>query len=393
MEAKASDTALQRKMAAGRDGTRKTGRSALRALRLGLARSAADLFDMPLSVIGAVQTRSAQDALAEHLRDDRLLLLLDGPDGRVGGASVDRGALAALIQQQTTGRVLGGDPGERPFTATDAAMVAPLMDEMLARAGGIADSALDRKCLDGYRFGARAEDMRSLMLAVEAERFRVFDLTLEFEGGLLQGAICLVLPDIEAGQVSGQTETVDAGPRLEQSLSTARANLMAVVGRLRLSLSDLGKMQAGDILPLNRQRLDQAELIAIDGRRVAAACLGQSGGLWAVRLNEVAAVQTAPQTAGRMEFQALIDTPGIPASAHADDTTHDLPPARLEEIWPTPDPVGAAADVDGLTGLQNEETESDFLNLSPEDAAAEISELAGLSLEDEGQVPAFDDVN
>ena len=71
MAAAERNSAIQRKMAAGQEGTQPGGRPALRALRLGLARAARDLFELPLAVIGATQARLGQSALEGHLDGDR----------------------------------------------------------------------------------------------------------------------------------------------------------------------------------------------------------------------------------------------------------------------------------------------------------------------------------
>lgn len=58
--AKPSDTVIKRKLAAARQGSRDGARSVLRALRLALARAAADEAGLPLAVIGATQGRCAR---------------------------------------------------------------------------------------------------------------------------------------------------------------------------------------------------------------------------------------------------------------------------------------------------------------------------------------------
>ena len=59
-----SQSVLKRKVAAARQGERGPARSALRALRLALARAAASETGLSLAVIGATQSRRARDDLA-----------------------------------------------------------------------------------------------------------------------------------------------------------------------------------------------------------------------------------------------------------------------------------------------------------------------------------------
>lgn len=371
--ATASETVMGRKLAAARRGAGGGARSALRALRLALARAAADEAGLALAVIGATQGRSTLDDLGGLLTGDRLHLLLDGPDGRAGGLSLDRACVTALVQQQTTGRVDDGDVPDRPFTATDAAMVAPIADALLKRAAGLAQAAADRACLEGVRYGARMEDRRALLLAMDADRFRVFDLTVDIAAGTRQGNLCLILPDLP-DEAAGTDRKAGAVPGLEQGFAAIRAELTAVVGRVRLPLSKLGQMQPGDSLPMTGGRLDMTDLVAIDGQPVATGKLGQSGGMRAVRLS------------GGGE-----PDPGAPAHrayAGSRGRTADKPdgagPARSGRTAGkgaergAADPAAARAPVPDPDTAEAEAFEEHLLGLNPEQAAAEITELAGL---------------
>lgn len=366
---------MQRKMAAGQEAQPPGARSAPRALRLALARAARDLFDLPLAVIGATQARCGQEQLGEHLGAGRMLILLDGPEGRVGALSVDRDSLSAIIQQQTMGQVTGGAPAERPFTGTDAAMVAPLVDAMLKRAAELADILPDKRCLAGYRFGARTEDLRSLLIAVDAERFRLFELTLDFAAGVRQGRWCLALPEPE--ELPDPEELGAAGPRLDRVAGTARAELSAVIGHLRLPLAELAGMRPGDLLPLHHKQLDRADLVGIDGACIASARLGQIGGMRAVRLNE-----SAPRTPPRGEGQFLAGS--LPQPESAAGLTVEMPKMPMANS-PGADTAGEGGamplDIAAMPAFAGEESEEALPRLSPGQAALEISELAGLPLD------------
>jgi hypothetical protein len=350
-----SQNVLQRKLAAARHGAQGNSRSALRALRLALARAAADAVGLTLAVIGATQARGGPDGLAAVLTGDRLFVLLDGAEGRVGALAIDRALVAALIRQQTTGRAdpPAKVPAPRPFTATDAALAAPLITAVLGRAPDLAEAA-DRDCLAGYGFRGPAADLPALLLGLDADRFRLFSLTVEIAGGPAQASLVLALPD-DADAPGGTVRLPGDG-----SFSQVRAELSAVVGRLRLPLAGLAAMQPGDMLPLAEGRIDHTDLVGIDGRRIALGRLGRAGGMRAVRLGAAAADR--PQ-----DGRAFPPPRSAPAVAN---------PAPA----PPPEP-----DDDG------DQYERHLLSLSPEQAAAEISELAGLSLsdDDEAMVPAL----
>ena len=382
MENTGSET-LQRKLDAGRNGAPSGARSALRALRLGLARAGRDTFDLSVAVIGAKQDRIAQESAADHLSDDHLLVLLDGPHGEVGALSLDQSCLAALIQQQTMGQVNGTDPDQRRFTGTDAAMAAPLIDAMIEGAAGLAEQSRDQRCLAGFRFGARARDARSVALALEADRMRLFTLTADFSGGVRQGQIKLLLPDTPVADATDKES--DGNHGMARAVAGARASLSVVVDRLRVALADLSALQVGDAVALPGIRLNQADLVAINGEAVGVVRLGQSGGFRAIRFNETLAPAPAEQTPGGASFEpgALPQPSPQDAVPDADTNMPGLIDAAVTWLDDGDDPEGGQTARVAPDAADDDEP---LPRMSPEDAAAEISQLAGLPLDDE-QVP------
>ena len=383
MEPKGATTTLKRKMAAGQGEAPSGGRSMLRALRLALARAGRDVFGLPLAVIGARQGRAIQETLARYLDDNRLLMLLDGPDRAIGAASVDRSCLAALIQRQTMGTVTGMEPVERGFTGTDAALVAPLIDATIKRATVRADLAADRHCISGFRFGARVSDVRALLLALEAERCRVFDLTAEFAGGKSQGTVCLVFPELIPIPTVGSS---DGSGRMERAIAKARADLMAVVGHLRLPLAELSHLRVGDVLPLTIPHLDRADLVSIDGRSVVSARLGQAGGMRALRLNEIGVAEARSER--KPDFR-----PNSPVGEAHDAVTLDLtalPDMPDLPVWEDDEASRETINMDGFPLLDNADDGSTEVDaIDPRAAAVEISSLAGIPAEGDSDDMGF----
>ncbi|MBK0329131.1 FliM/FliN family flagellar motor switch protein [Rhodobacteraceae bacterium F11138] len=367
-----SNTGLKRKMEASREDAAATGRSAAGALRLAMARAADDVFDLAVSVIGATHTRVGQDELGRHLSDDRLQILLDGPDGQLGALTLDRAFLVALIQQQTMGRLTGGAPDERPFTGTDAALTAPLIDAMLRQACELADRPQDRQCLSGFRFGARGEDARTIVLAMEADRFRVFDLTFEFGGGPEQGALCLILPEPDKPARSQPSDAADpSAQRMGAAVEMARADLTAVICRMRIPLADLSAMQEGDMLPLLQEHMDRTDLVSILGKKVATGRLGQINGMRALRLNET-----------RLPRHNMPDTDGFAADIGAQSAMVSDPMTVDGNVVPQESPE---TDSHGPPSPQKDDASGETLGaMTPQEAAQSISDLAGIGMDDDG---------
>lgn len=351
------DRAIRRKLG----GARGSDVSALRALRLALSRAAGDLFGLALAVLSARQDRSAGDDIGAHLPEDRLLLLLDGPGGLPGAVCLDLALVTALIQAQTLGQVSDRPPEPRDFTHTDAALCAPLLDAVLARVPALVEGEADRLCLEGYRFGAPAPGAKALALSLSAPDYRIFDLTLDIEGGRAQGLLRLVLADRQKERAAGPAKAgrgTAACPKRSPLLDVP-AELTAVLGTVRMPLARIGALRPGDLLPLAQERLDGTVLRTPGAGAIARGQLGRVGAHRAVRL-------FAPDEAKLLARPLRRPEDGAAAFTSPDE---DRKQARL------PAPQAAAAPPQPAL---SEEEERELMQLSPEEAAERISDLAGL---------------
>lgn len=374
-------TVLERKLALARDERQGDTRSILRALRLALARAADEAVGLAMSVIGATQARRELDELGRAVAEDRLYLMLSGPEGALGAACIDRACVTAILQQQTMGQVVAGGGVERSFTGTDAAMVAPLFDALLPRAHDMVEQPADRACLAGFEFCARAESRRALLLLLEYDLYRVFDLTAEIAGGKAQGQITLILPDrSEADLAVAEGATASKGRHLDTAFGVVRAELDAVISRIRLPLAAFAGMQPGDLLPLVGLKLDKTEIVTIEGRQVALARLGQCRGMRAVRLNEkLPEPERMEQGSDGFLAHKPSDGPRPETPAEPDVIDHETHPRararRRAEDYEDVDP-DSEGEMDALS-------EYDLPALSADQVASEIAELAGLQQEEE----------
>ncbi|WP_293575932.1 FliM/FliN family flagellar motor C-terminal domain-containing protein [Phaeobacter sp.] len=286
-EAAGSRGGVARKLAATKEGKSALSSSlTLKALRRSIARAAADLCDLPAAVLAARQANRVPEDLAANLSDSDLLILLDGPEGRIGAATLDAAAVTALIQQQTMGLVLGKAPSERNYTPTDAAMVADFLERVFAKVVSMLAGQADEAIFSGYRFGAQIENVRSLVLGMEAEDYRVIDLTLDLSCGAMQGTLKLVLPEPapEEKDLSGANGQV--GPSLGSNMGAMRAELRAVLCKMQVPANTFSDLKEGDILPLDQAFLYETEMISITGQSIAQGRLGQMNGARAVRLTD-----------------------------------------------------------------------------------------------------------
>lgn len=355
-----ANTALARKLSAGQGSVAEPPRSILRALRLGLARAAGEGFGLPLSVIGAKQSSRAQADLADKVPDRWLLLVFSTTQAGPAAICLDPGCVSAIVQQQTIGMVISGAPSDRAFTDTDAAMAAPLFEEMMIRACGLVEAPADVKILSGFEYSIRAETVRALTLAMADERYRVAELTVELAGGAQQGEICIVLPDPPPSDDGQAAQADPAGRNLEQASGVMRAELTAVLSRISLPLTDLSALAVGDVLPLTGSKLDKVQVLTIERGRLAVGRLGQCGGMRAVRINEqqaAALTHVEPQPFMASQTGALHETAGAQSALNGIDT------------------------VDGLD-IAHPSDAGDLLALGSDELVSEISQLARLSGEE-----------
>ncbi|MEW9918529.1 FliM/FliN family flagellar motor C-terminal domain-containing protein [Marimonas sp. MJW-29] len=333
-------TIIHRKAKAGRAEHQSRAVSLAKALRLTLARVADEMLDMAMALI-AIRTETVSgDDLADRLSDPGLLMLLDGPARARAGTILDPALVGALIQQQTMGKVLKDTgEGERTLTQTDAAICAPFLDALLARAAPLPEKPGDRKLIEGYAYGAWIEDARMLAMSLDLPSYELVDLSVDIAGGVRQGRIlfCLPKPD-HVDQVEQQgtaaPDNESLAPRvapsdaLVETIQNLNAELRISLARIRMPLKRLGALEVGSVLEIGNARFDDVRVQTITGQTVRRGTLGQVDGQRAVQ------VQHAPRAEAPFDRRAAdrdaLDTPelgemGMPLSDRAPETAAEAP--------------------------------------------------------------------
>ncbi|CAM9987168.1 unnamed protein product [Chrysoparadoxa australica] len=342
------------------------GMSLAKALRRALSRTADVLWDLALVTQSVTVETMDQDDVVDALGKTDLLVLLDGPDGAVGIASVDRQVMTGVIEVQTIQQVTQMPvEDDRILTQTDAAMLAPLLDGALGR---LADTLTEHPLhsqLVGYRFGAMIEDSRAAGLLLDAAGYRSFRADIDLALGRRRGVLTLFLPERKPkrstpGVVQG------AGPH-EERLSRVPARLDAALARITLPLSKAEALKPGDLLSLPPDALSKVEVMAGRGHLVACGRLGQLNGLRAVRLTWPAgnaAISSAADPAGAVSV-------GMPKAEKSASFNGTQPDAKAGLPALTDTPVSDADTSEDLPDLPPMDFEAgsadfDFSNLGEE---------------------------
>lgn len=333
MSDRESSTVIHRKARQGRADFDARAMTPARALRLAVEASGDRLFGLALTVRAVEQRRLAAAALGDEADTAGLIVLLDGPDGGRGAALFDPPLVQALIEVQTTGRVRAAPPPDRAFTATDAAMTAPLIDAVMRRFAELLAGSDTRNDDDDqgsrgrdersglFRFGDRVADARALALAMGDSDLDLFRLTIDIDNGTHAGVLVLILPPRAAlppDPDAAQGDTFD----LSAVALGVQVTLDAVLARTTMPLSDVCALKPGAILPVSAASLGRTELVATGGHVAARARLGQMHGFRAVRLTgpSIATGQGAPTHAAAGEMPGAVTPESDPSPSPPDLT-------------------------------------------------------------------------
>jgi flagellar motor switch protein FliM len=338
--------------------------SVLRALRLSMSKVGQDLFELPLAVLGATQDVVGNDACEKVFDEDQLMVLLDGPAGARGAAMVDAAFVGGLIQQQTMGTVqpFNADGPPRIMTTTDASLIEPFINTLLERAAPLPQIEEERQLMAGFTFGAKAQNLRLLMLALEDDAYHILRLTLDLAQGARQGELLLCLPvpkpppkiaDPDTGE---EEEVVDEGSKtLCENVLSLKANLIVSLTQLQLPIRVAGALQVGQVLELGRVSFADAQVRTLEGRIVGHGVLGQRDGMRALRVKHRVKSRETPlrrssdagalraeaaQDAQFDDFYSVQDLPVVAGQAGGDpakpDTGMDFATAPMPDLSDLP---------------------------------------------------------
>lgn len=292
-------SALRRKLAPRRDAAVEAV-SGLPGMTLSRTLSRAISDNLPLLIQDSALSRG-NGALLEcldTLEPDDFVGLFRGAGDGFGLIALDQPGFAALIEAVTIGRLGARPPVPRRATATDAALVASVIDAAFA--------ALDDD--DGLRearFDRHVPDQRLLPILLDDGGYQRLTLQMTLVSGPVQRVLTLRLfllakdrrgtrgkrrPVHDDGAATGDhRDAPDAesdrwSAQISERVMAAPAALNAELGRLRRPLSAVLTLKVGDCLDLPLSALEEVLMVDLDGQRVATGRLGQSRGMRAIRV-------------------------------------------------------------------------------------------------------------
>lgn len=232
------------------------------------------------------------------LPEGGLVCLLEAGQDRRAICALDHGAVDALIEVQTTGRVDKGPGLPRAPTRIDAALTRDFVGLFLgALAGELADAAGVDWPL-GLTYGTHLPDPRGLELLLPDHPCHLFQAALDLGEGAKTGSVLLAVPVTGADNPApkGNSPAPGWGQPWQEIVLAAPAMLEAVLLRQSLPLSRVERLQAGDVLPFDRSDLASVAICDVRGRRLFSARLGRAGTRRAVNLTAGAGLRPAAPT-------------------------------------------------------------------------------------------------
>ena len=371
-----------------------------KAFRLSLAKTADELYDMAMAVIGVRQQLCTNAELSELLDEKSLLVLLDGTLQRRGAAMLDTTFVGGLIQQQTMGKVMSA-PAEdaRVLTATDAAICAPFLEDMIARAAKLPEEEPERQLIEGFRFGAQSEAPRQLMMALDRPDYEVFQLTVDMAGGTRQGQIMLCFPlndaDIPyetdgAAGAKGQNGE-NSTSQMERTIMALNVELHIALTRIQLPLSDLQGLKIGQVLDLQVNSFEKSTVQTRDGRKLSRGKLGQVDGMRALQLEHAPDNLIVPRR--RVSDRADLDLPHVSGDGTGTQSQPEADIKQLPSALPLDLPSAAPAPT--IPDLPATDSEAGLPALPDIGGGSEFGELSDLpdlpDLPDLSDLPNFED--
>lgn len=397
MTTDAVQTVLRRLMERGERPPDPAVMSPAKALRVALPKAADHAMDLPLMVSDVTRANRSREAILTSLEDNRLYLLIQTADERLGMVVPDPSMLAGLIEIQTMGHVTEFPATDRRPTRTDASMMEPFIEAVLAEFVQQLTGMEEATRFTGYSYYRLIEDRRHLPLILADGSFACFDVAVDLGQGAKQASMMIAFPELP------ESETVAApvGPsqRWLQSLETgvmgARVDIGVDLHRFKMSLEKIPDLVVGYEIEIPRSAVNELRVKGSDGKTVARGKIGQANGHRAVKF--ASSLMGAAVPAAQDDAQGLsnpLEGMGtgagpipVTATAAAGPTNTGVPDS-FDDMSPPAEEMAPLEDFPAMGAMDDLPAMGDF---PPMDAGA-----GGLGSLDDlppmGDLPAMDDL-
>lgn len=302
-----------------------------RAVKMALTKAAQDTVGLNLSVKLVEETVQSLDQMLAGLADDLMLVELQRQGRSVGLIAFDMQMRAAVLEKQTVGQLAKQPAQERAATGTDKRMCDPLLTGFLQALPQAVVGTEFEGWLSAVSHHKMIAGSRAAGLVLDDRDYRVLRLIVDLGVADREGVVLLALPlsSNEEQPAEHVIDLVDWDTAFHDAVSGASAVFDAVLHRFTIPLSQAEMLHVGQVLPLTGCTVSSVQLIALDGRVVRQARLGQLGGKRAVRIQQAAPPQMDDLAARRaMRLPDVItDVPMVASSVEPENAIPSAKPA------------------------------------------------------------------
>ena len=260
-----------------------------KSLHKALAQKALSLFGLKVKIQEHRIAKVPVSELAEITEQYVMLTLLENSGSEPGFVAFDDAALAGFVTVQTLGCVLPNLTKGRTATLTDAALIAPFIEEALGSMQQSPDFCDDISHRKKYRFAQMITDTHRLLLCLQSEDFIFYFMTITMGADQHQAKILMAFPAIEkkSSKEENPSEQERSG-RSHEAFLALPAEMQAELHRFRFPWSELSQLEVGAHLILPDDVLNNIKLRALNSSDTISAKLG--------RLSQFRAVQVDIET-------------------------------------------------------------------------------------------------
>ncbi|PRY86790.1 FliM/FliN family flagellar motor switch protein [Donghicola tyrosinivorans] len=255
--------------------------------------------DHPVRVMASGRGQVAARLIPDNLEAGTLILLLDAADGRTGALLVPPLLSAGMVQLLTFGMLTAASVAPRMPTATDAALLEPLVNRVLD------DMAEADQGFERLRFGALLAPAHFARVMPEGALDEYWsELKL---GADHSGKVRLIMPPPMPDEASEVMDPAEWRAALSENVSAAQVSLQVVLEEYRMPLQRVEALSVGDELTIPMEALERAQLRISNGEKVGIGKLGRFGGRRAFKFTDGQKAEPAPALPVENENGASIE--------------------------------------------------------------------------------------
>ncbi len=314
----------------------------VKALKTAIVRAAEIAAGLQVAVVGLDVKRSKLPEITETLDEPHLIFSTSGAAGVVGLAIWDIQLVAGFTEQLITGRILPTAAQSRVVTSTDAAVLGEVLVKILKSFAVELSKEMPGSSLAGFNKSGVIEDGRAVSLLLEDLTYQEYFVTLDLGDGAKKGVLRLIYPlDTGRQEGAGFTGANSWGQKWPRVICDAKAPIRAVLYRKPMILSDITKLEVGDLVEIPTEVIAGVSLEGSDNCQVASGRLGQQNNHRAVLITLANATGPPEQDIGA--FQVAEPSTGV---TETDNTIQLDPP--VETPAPETGRAEISEDTDGL---------------------------------------------